>query len=130
LPASAAFAQLPQTAPTREEIERAVPERTAPAPARLSVEGDIERAPCALDRPEYADIRLTLTDAVFDDLKGLPAEALRPAFAGEIGRDNPIAVVCAIRDRAADHPARGRLISPRSRCPSSGSPAESSISGW
>ncbi|HEY5711695.1 MAG TPA: ShlB/FhaC/HecB family hemolysin secretion/activation protein [Allosphingosinicella sp.] len=96
-----AFAQLPPTAPTREEIERVVPERTAPAPARLSVEGDIERAPCALDRPEYADIRLTLTDAVFDDLKGLPAEALRPAFADELGRDNPIAIVCAIRDRAA-----------------------------
>jgi hemolysin activation/secretion protein len=99
--ASAAHAQLPPTAPTREEIERAVPERTAPAPARLSVEGDIERAPCALDRPEYADIRLTLTDAVFDDLKGLPAEALRPAFAEALGRDNPIAIVCAIRDRAA-----------------------------
>ena len=100
LPAQPALAQQPP-APTREEIERPLPERTAPPPARLTVEGDVEHAPCALDRPELQSVRLTLTDAVFDDLRGLPAEALRPAFADEVGRDNPIAVVCAIRDRAA-----------------------------
>jgi hemolysin activation/secretion protein len=98
--ADAAFAQQPP-APTREELERPLPERIAPPRARLTVEGEVEHAPCALDRPDYQSVRLTLTGAVFDDLKGLPAEALRPAFDSELGRDNPIAIVCQIRDRAA-----------------------------
>ena len=92
---------LPPVAPTREEIERPVPERPELARPRLTVEGDVERAPCALDRPEYQGIRFTLNDVVFDDLRGLPAEELRPAFAPFLGQEHPIAIVCEIRDRAA-----------------------------
>ncbi|MGQ3227351.1 MAG: hypothetical protein ACT6R2_00480, partial [Blastomonas fulva] len=44
--------------PTREEIERPVQQR-ADRPARLTVEGDIERAPCPLADPAYANVRLT-----------------------------------------------------------------------
>lgn len=93
-------AQVP-LAPTREEVERQAP-TTAPAPrARLSIEDDIPRAPCALDRPEYQNIRFTPTGAEFDNLRGLPPEALRDAYARFLGTEQPISVVCEIRDRAA-----------------------------
>ena len=101
--ASTAQAQtVPQPpVPTREEVERprpGLPESVAP---QLTVEGGVERAPCALDRPEYRDIRFTLTEAVFEDLRGLPAEALRPAYAPFVGQEHPVAIICEIRDRAA-----------------------------
>src|SRR3954470_19774390 len=99
LPA-AAFAQA-SPAPTREEIARPSPEPTEAATARLTVEGGVERAPCALDRPEYQDIRFTLRDVVFDHLRGLTAGQLRAAFAPYLGQENNIAVICEIRDRAA-----------------------------
>lgn len=102
--ASAAAAQIPPqqpVAPTREEVERPLPERTEQPRARLAVEGEIERAPCALDRPEYASIRFTLSDVVFEDLRGLSADALRPAYAAMVGQELPVASICEIRDRAA-----------------------------
>lgn len=101
--ASVAEAQTPPQppVPTREEVERPrpdLPEATAP---RLEVEGGIERAPCALDRPEYQNIRFTLRDVVFDDLRGLSADALRPAFEPFVGGEHPVTIICEIRDRAA-----------------------------
>ena len=87
--------------PTREEMVPPQPERTEPPPARLTIEGGVERAPCALDRPEFQDIRFTLRDVVFADLRGLPADALRPAFAPYVGQEIPVATICEIRDRAA-----------------------------
>lgn len=86
---------------TREEIERPLLDRREPPRARLEVEGGIERAPCALDRPEYESVRFTPRDVRFQDLRGLPAEALRAAYAPYLGREQPISVICEIRDRAA-----------------------------
>ncbi len=106
----AAAAQAP-TAPTREEIERRrPPSGSAAAPARLTVEGGVERAPCALDRPEYQDIRFTLTDAVFDDLARSSAQQeLRPAFAALSGpRASGRHGLRDSRPRRRD-PAQGRL---------------------
>ncbi len=101
IPGSTALAQVQPVAPTREEVTRPPPDRIAPPRPSLTVEGGIERAPCALDRPDYQDIRFTLNDAVFEDLRGLSAEALRPAFAPFVGQEHPIAILCEIRDRAA-----------------------------
>ena len=101
--ATSALAQVPPPtpiAPTREQVQPPAPANSQ-VPARLVVEGGIERAPCALDRPEYQNIRFTLRDAVFDDLRGLPAARLREAFAPFVGQENNIAIVCEIRDRAA-----------------------------
>nr|WP_245842938.1 ShlB/FhaC/HecB family hemolysin secretion/activation protein [Sphingomonas laterariae] len=86
--------------PTREEIERPVapPATTAP---RLKVEGDIERAACPLADPAYANIKVTITDAVFNNLKGATAEELRPAYADYLGKEQPVAAICEIRDAAA-----------------------------
>ena len=86
--------------PTREEVTRP----TAPVPItqapRLEVEGGIERAPCALDAPENRAIRFTLRDVQFEGLRGLSPADLRSAYAPFVGRDQPISVVCEIRDRA------------------------------
>lgn len=88
-------------APTREEIERPAPEPVEARPPSLRVEGEIERAPCALDRPEYRDIHFTPTEVQFDDLKGLAPDALRPAWEPYVGREQPLSIICEIRDRAA-----------------------------
>ena len=85
--------------PTREEVTRPVISPPA-APGRLEVEGGIERAPCALDGPEFRSIHFVLRGAEFEGLEGLSREQLAAAYAPFLGRDVPIATVCEIRDRA------------------------------
>src|SRR5688572_3181460 len=101
--AAPAFAQPPAVPapPTREEVDRPPPPSVEQPRARLSIEGGIERAPCALDRPEYQNIRFTLQDVTFDDLRGLTAQQLRAAWAPYAGQEVGVAVICEIRDRAA-----------------------------
>jgi len=88
------------TPPTREEIQRAPvrPPQTAP---RLSVEGGVERSPCSLASPAFQDVRFTLRSVLFEDLRGLPAEALGAAYQEFVGTEQNVAVICEIRDRAA-----------------------------
>ena len=95
-----AFAQVPAP-PTRQEIDRPPPPSVEPPRARLTIEGGVERAPCALDRPEYQNIRFTLADVAFDDLRGMAADQLRAAWARYQGQEVNVAVICEIRDRAA-----------------------------
>jgi hemolysin activation/secretion protein len=87
--------------PTREEVTRQGTAPPVPRGPQLEVEGGIERAPCALDAPQYQAIRLTLRGAEFEGLQGLTRTDLVSAYAPYIGRDVPISVVCEIRDRAA-----------------------------
>ena len=100
--ATAAAQTAPQVLPpTREEVTR--PEAPPPevrAP-RLEVEGEIERAPCALDNPEFQNIRITVRGAEFEGLQGLSATELQSAYSSYVGTEQPISVVCEIRDRAA-----------------------------
>ena len=79
------------------------PESTTPPPRapRLEVEGGIERAPCALDSPDFKDIRFTLRNVQFEGLQGLTVAELAPAYAPLVGTEQPISVVCEVRDRAA-----------------------------
>src|SRR3954452_13444971 len=91
----------PPLPPTREEVTRPTPPQPVTRAPRLEIEGGIERAPCALDAPEYKNIRFTPRDIQFDGLKGLSPADLSSAYAPYIGRDQPISVVCEIRDRAA-----------------------------
>ena len=88
-------------APTREEIERGQPSTAPPAAPRLTVEGGIERAPCALAEPRFAAVQVTLTAVDFAGLKVVGADELREAYADYLGKPQPIAVVCEIRDAAA-----------------------------
>jgi hemolysin activation/secretion protein len=102
--AAPSFAQstpAPVLPPTREEVTRP-PAPPAPSGApRLEVEGGVERAPCALDGPEFRNVRLTLRGVEFEGLRGLSPGELGSAYAPYVGHDQPISVVCEIRDRAA-----------------------------
>ena len=95
-----AFAQQAPQLPTRTDLDRgeATPPPAAP---RLRVEGDIERSPCALADPSYANIKLTLSDAVFNNLGPVDPAELRSTYADYIGKELPIATICEIRDAAA-----------------------------
>ena len=88
-------------APTRDEFDS---KRLLPPDSRsnrLTVEGDIERAPCPLADPQYANVQVTFSAAEFTNLKGLDASALDSSWREFAGRSIPIAQVCEIRDRAA-----------------------------
>jgi hemolysin activation/secretion protein len=87
--------------PTRQEIESPVRPPADTTPPRLEVEGELPRAPCALDRPEYEAIRFTPSEVEFADLRGMAPADLAAAYEPYIGREQPLSVICAIRDRAA-----------------------------
>lgn len=72
------FAQSGQVAPTREELERRLPQDPQPG-TTLQVEGDLDRQPCALDSPEFADIRMTLNEVTFAGMEGVDPAVVRPA---------------------------------------------------
>jgi hemolysin activation/secretion protein len=87
--------------PTREEVTRPKAPQVRETGAQLQVEGGLERAPCALDSPEFKDVRFTFRGAVIEGLKGLSPSELAPAYADLIGTEQPISTVCDIRDRTA-----------------------------
>jgi hemolysin activation/secretion protein len=95
------MAQTAPPPPTREEVTRPEPRPVPPPPSRLEVEGGVERAPCFLESPEYSSIRFTLRDVAFDGLQGIGADELRSAYAPLVGKEQPVSVICEIRDRAA-----------------------------
>lgn len=66
----------------------------------ITIDGDLERAPCALDKPEFADIRFTVKGAVFDGLARVPGLSLDAAYASYVGRKMPVSVMCDIRSEA------------------------------
>jgi hemolysin activation/secretion protein len=96
-----AFAQTdPPTLPTRDEIDTDPVKLETEAP-RVEVSGGIERSPCALADPAYAAIKVTLSSVSFNTLGPVAAEDVENSYAGFIGREMPIAVICDIRDAAA-----------------------------
>ena len=97
---SPALAQTP--APTREELTRP---QLAPPPAKstLNVIGGVERSPCPLANPEFNDVRVTISDVEFNNLKGATPEELRATWSDFAGTEHPVAVICEIRDRAATY---------------------------
>lgn len=90
----------PLSPPTREEVTR---QTTPPKPpqSRLEVEGGIERAPCALDGPEFRSIHFVLRGAEFEAPQGLVGADLTSSYSSYVGKEVPISTVCEIRDRAA-----------------------------
>jgi hemolysin activation/secretion protein len=102
VPANLAAQTTPQAIPpTREEVTRPITPPVQPPPSRLEVEGGIERAPCALDGPDFKSIHFVLRGAEFDGLQGMSRADLASTYAPYVGRDVPISTVCEIRDRAA-----------------------------
>ncbi len=89
--------------PTREEIERGVLEGTREQQrAPVSVDtGEVERAPCPLASPDFAGIRLKVEAVDFSGIENIPEVDLTQSYRPYIGTDQPVAVICEIRDRAA-----------------------------
>ena len=87
------------TPPNRSEL---VPpdQRPAHRATTLTVDGDFERAPCALDRADFADIRFTVKGAAFDGLARVPGLSLERAYDDYVGRELPVSVLCDIRAEA------------------------------
>jgi len=100
LTSGAALAQ--SVAPTRDELTRPQPD-AAPPRSTLNVVGGVERSPCPLANPEFADVRVRVADVQFNNLKGATAGEMRRTWADYAGTDQPVAVICEIRDRAATH---------------------------
>ena len=100
--AAPAYAQSATVAPTRDEIQRQNPQRLPPATGRnVTVDGEIERAPCPLADDQFKDISVVITEIEFNGLEGLNASQMRPAYADLIGKPAAISAVCEIRDAAA-----------------------------
>jgi hemolysin activation/secretion protein len=103
--ASAAFilpsAAAAQTiAPTREELTRITEPQEQPRPT-LNIVGGVERSPCPLADPRYADVRVTIREVQFNNLKGATPEEMRRTWAPFAGTEQPVSVLCEIRDAAA-----------------------------
>lgn len=100
--ALASFVAHPALAQTREEItRRPVVPLPKSAAEQVSVDGAVERSPCPLAAPEFANLTLTLTGAEFAGAEGIPSDLLRQSYSSYVGKTIPIATVCEIRDSAA-----------------------------
>lgn len=89
-------------APTREELTRP---QLAPPPSKstLNVIGGVERSPCPLANPEFNDVRVTISNVDFNNLKGATPEEMRATWADFAGVEHPVSVICEIRDRAGTY---------------------------
>ncbi len=98
-----AVAQTGPVPTTREEIRRdQLEDRLQTQGEAVTVDdGTVERAPCPLADPQFAEIRFTFTGADFTGLDAIGADVVRPAYADQIGQELPVAAICEIRDRAA-----------------------------
>lgn len=85
--------------PTRDDLRVGRPE--VPATSRVQVADGIERGPCPLAEPAFANARVTFSNVEFTGLPGIPASDLDPAWRGMVGMELPIVALCDVRDRAA-----------------------------
>src|SRR5690349_4102107 len=98
VPLAPAHAQV--GAPSRDDLT--VGRDNAPPPTTpLSVEDNIERGPCPLAEPAFANARVTFSSVEFTGLPGISAAELAPAWSEFANRDLPITALCEVRDRAA-----------------------------
>jgi hemolysin activation/secretion protein len=87
-------------APTREDLTRITTPPAQPRPT-LNIVGGVERSPCPLADPRYADVKVTIREVVFNNLKGATPEEMRRSWAPYAGTEQPVSVLCEIRDAAA-----------------------------
>jgi len=119
LASAALLAPLPaaaqSVAPTREELTGATRPEPPPRPT-LNIVGGVERSPCPLADPKFADVKVTIREVQFNNLKGASPAEMRTTWAPFAGSEQPVAVLCEIRDAAATllrakgvRPMTGRL---------------------
>jgi hemolysin activation/secretion protein len=100
LPGQALAQSASGTTPTRDQIDPLLPPEPQDRP-RLSVEGDVERAPCSLADPAYANVKINFTGAVFNNLGPVSPAEMASVVQPYLGGEHPISIVCDIRDAAA-----------------------------
>ena len=85
-----AMAQVNARPPTREELSpRAIAGEPAARGGRLTVVGNIERAPCPLADPRYANVTVNFADVRLEGLRVVDAAALRDSWSDLAGHDVP-----------------------------------------
>lgn len=95
-------AQVTARPPTREELSRGALSGEPAAPGgRLTVVGGVERAPCPLADPRYANVTVNFSDVRLEGLRVVDPGALRDTWSDLAGHDVPIASLCEVRDRIA-----------------------------
>ena len=99
MPVTSVAAQALIAPPNRSDLIPPELRRDEQAPT-LTIDGDFERPPCALDRAEFAGIRFTVAGAQFNGLDRVPGLNLEDAVAGYKGREVPVSVLCDIRAEA------------------------------
>lgn len=87
--------------PTREELTRPQRGLDQRRQMTLTVDGQMQRPPCALDDPQYDDLRFTLNSVSYVGAEAAADVALAQAHQGYTGQELPIRALCDIRDRAA-----------------------------
>lgn len=84
---------------SRDEL-RGITNQAPTAAPRLSIAGGVERSPCALDDPAYADIKVTINEVTFNGLKEIAPGELDATWRPLANAPQPISVLCEIRDAA------------------------------
>lgn len=95
---------LAQTAqpPSRDDLGVSDPLNSdLPRRATVTVEGGIERGPCPLADPAYANVTVNFGRVEFTGLPGISPDVLGRTWTGLAGQPLPIARLCGIRDEAA-----------------------------
>lgn len=88
-------------APTRDDLGVIRPEAPARRQSRFTVDGDIERGPCPLANPAYANLTVNFARVRFTGLTAVDPAVLADTWQSEAGHDQPLSSLCAVRDRAA-----------------------------
>ena len=86
--------------PTRDTLVPQTPRSDDRSNLTLSVDGQLERGPCALDSADLANVRITLSQVSFAGAEAASDVDLSAAYAPYLGRDLPISVLCDIRAAA------------------------------
>lgn len=95
-----ANAQAVSGVPTRDEL-KGITQAPPEARPQLSISGGIERSPCPLADPKFANITVTIASVDFHGLKELSPADLTEAWQPFAGKPQPVSVICEIRDAAA-----------------------------
>lgn len=110
LGATPVAAQVAQ-APTREEIQRqSLDDRLRQETPGVGLTDSVERAPCPLADPQFADLRFVFTGVDFSGLDGIDRSLVESSYAEFLNQELPVSAICEIRDRVATSLRRAQFL--------------------
>lgn len=89
-----------QAVPSRGELTPPQAREPVAPPTTLTIDGGMERSPCALDAPDLGDITVTLNSVRFVGADKAAEVDLTGAYENYVGRELPISVLCDVRAAA------------------------------